>query len=171
MSKNGGAGALRRREILQPLDSYQERNLEESDPFTTVYISPCQIQVSNDPYKPIPVEDLVPCNLTLYECPNLHTNVLSTINLTVAYDFELYFKTGSDFTTSLTALEGSQLQHVASVSGLLDCSSAYIFARSGKNRFLESSEILTSSEQAALVAHPGGSASDDPTNAPNESTM
>ena len=144
-------GLLRRRGVLSPLAANAERGLEDADLFSTLYISPCQVQISNDPFTTVAFQDLVPCNATSYECPNARENVTATSELKVSYDFELRYKTNSDLDTSLAALEGSQLQHEASLTGLLDCG-AFSFTRSGSSRKLQSAELLSSSEKAALVA-------------------
>lgn len=142
---------LRRRGNLEPLVEPQERELEDIEPFTSVYISPCQTQISNDPYKNTSFADMVPCNRTTFECPNALANVRSTSNFTVSYDFELYLKTGIDLESALVALEGYQLQHAAYFMGLLDCG-AVSFGRSGSFRKLNSQELLSTSQKAALIA-------------------
>jgi hypothetical protein len=144
-------GLLRRRGNLEPLVAPQGRELDDIEPFTSVYISPCQTQISNDPYKNTSYADMVPCNRTTFECPSALTNVSSTTNVTVLYDFEIYYKTGLDLETALVALEGYQLQHAAYFMGLLDCG-AVSFGRSGSIRTLKSQELLSSSEKAAIVA-------------------
>ena len=161
MVNHNNEGLLRRRGILEPLAADSNRVLEESNVFSTLYISPCQVEISNDPYTSIPYEDLVPCNLTYYVCPSSSNDVAATTNISVSYDFELRYKTGADLNITLTALEGSQLQHAASMTGLLECG-AFTVTESGSLRMLQTQDLLTTSEQDALVA-----ISSDPRDAPD----
>jgi hypothetical protein len=142
--------ALKRRGVLQPLSENAERNLEDRNPFTYIYVSPCQIEVSNDPYKQVPYEDMTPCNLTSYECPNLRANVRRTATMSIAYNYELHYKMGSDINATLETLEGSQLQHLAYMAGLLQCDGISV-SRIGNDRVLESDSLLSSKEQKALI--------------------
>jgi hypothetical protein len=151
MVNHNNEGLLRRRGILAPLAADADRVLEESNVFSTLYISPCQVEISNDPFNSIPYEDLVPCNLTSYECPTARDGVAATANISVSYDFELRFKTGSDLDITLAALEGSQLQHAASMTGLLECG-AFSVTQSGSVRNLQTEDLLTTSEKDSLVA-------------------
>ena len=160
-NNNMNEGLLRRRGILEPLAANADQDLDDRSLFSTLYISPCQVQISNDPFNTVSYEDLVPCNLTLYECPDARDGVKSTANITVSYDFELRYKTNSDLETSLAALEGSQLQHAASLTGLLDCG-AFSFSRSGSVRNLQTLDLLSSTEKDALIA-----VSSDPKDAPD----
>lgn len=140
---------LRRRAKLEPLNGIEdERGLQNEDPFSTLFISPCQIKVSNDPFEDIPYEDIIPCNLTEYECPNDNA-VTSRTELLINYDFELHFVAGADRDVTLDALEGAQLQHAAALAGLLDCGATAIDR--GNNRALQAS-LLTDDEKKALLS-------------------
>ena len=141
---------LRRRGVLQPLSENAERNLEDRNPFSYIYVSPCQIEVSNDPYKQIPYNNLMPCNLTSYECPNVGANVQQTETLSITYNYELHYKVESDINATLETLEGSQLQHLASMTGLLQCDGISV-SRTENDRFLESDSLFSSKEQDALI--------------------
>jgi hypothetical protein len=142
--------AFQRRGSLQPISVISQRNLEDRNPFSYIYVSPCQIEVSNDPYKEISYEDMTPCNLTSYECPSVRSNARWTANLSIGYNYELHYKVGSDIGATLETLEGSQLQHLAYMAGLLQCDGISV-ARIGHGRDLGSESLLSSQEQAALI--------------------
>lgn len=145
---------LERRGQLAPLAETTERDLQ-TDPFSTLYVSPCQIQVSNDPFdEPLDVLDLIPCNLKQYGCPGRQDG--PTIDIPVEYDFEIHYDTSADFDTTMKALEGASLQHAANLAGLLDCNptETAVERQNGNNlrrlnRYLQS--LLTDEEKAALI--------------------
>jgi hypothetical protein len=143
---------LQKHSVHEPtsVDIDAERKLEERNPFTYVYISPCQIEVSNDPYQQISYEDMTPCNLTSYECPNVQSNVPRTTTMQIGYNYELYYTIGSDINATLETLEGSQLQHLASLTGLLQCDGISV-SRMGNDRDLASDSLFSSKEQEALI--------------------
>lgn len=147
---------LERRGQLAPLaETPTERELQ-TDPFSTLYVSPCQIQVSNDPFdEPLDVLDLIPCNLKEYGCPGRQQDG-PTVDIPIEYDFEIHYDTDADFETTMKALEGASLQHAANLAGLLDCNptETAVERQNGNNlrrlnRYLQS--LLTDEEKAALI--------------------
>eukprot|EP00545_Synedropsis_sp_CCMP1620_P005201 CAMPEP_0119008856 /NCGR_PEP_ID=MMETSP1176-20130426/3987_1 /TAXON_ID=265551 /ORGANISM="Synedropsis recta cf, Strain CCMP1620" /LENGTH=457 /DNA_ID=CAMNT_0006961265 /DNA_START=131 /DNA_END=1504 /DNA_ORIENTATION=- len=143
---------LRRRAKLEPLSVDSERDLQDGDPFSTLFISPCQIKVSNDPFDEVPFEDIIPCNLKEYECPRNDISSTSRTELVISYDFEIHYASGVDLDATLDALEGAQLQHAASLAGLLDCGATAISRGGGARALQASSSLLTDDEKNALIA-------------------
>ena len=137
---------------------FQSRYLQDSDatlpPFDVLYISPCQIAISNDPLNPDTIV-AIPCNRTKFECPV--PNVTAQSTLFVDFDYELHYTLGSNLTQTITALEGSMLNHLATLVGLDDCIDANVTvatASGGGNRQRQRNlqqPFFTPEEQALFV--------------------
>lgn len=149
-----------RREELGPLRSGRAL-VEEDDEelFSTIFISPCQIKVSNDPFQDgdtagAPDEDLLPCNRTAYECPSdnlMNQSAAEPLNYEVNFDYEVHYVTGTSLERSLEELEDLTLQHLAVLADLFDCegrTNTKVEERSG-GRKLQS--ILEDQYRDALV--------------------
>ena len=108
------------------------RELEEdtaSDLFNVVVISPCQTFVSNDPEDVADNVVRTPCNITSFVCFDTTEVDTSSGNsapttpseVTVDFDYELWYTNADKFNTTVSQLESSMLQHLAKVFNLLEC--------------------------------------------------
>ena len=122
---------LLRRSELPPID--QSRELDNADEeaagiFSVVVVSPCQVFVSNDPSTNENDEELkrIPCNITSFECfgtqeTDYGSSSSGPSEVTVKFDYELWYSNPKQFNLTVVQLESSMLQHMAKVFGLLDC--------------------------------------------------
>jgi len=119
---------LLRSSQLAPLDVSRELPEESrgADLFTLVKISPCQTFVSNDPTEEENVKR-TPCNITSFECVDNTSNAsgtsagVSPSDVTVDFDYELWYTKPDLFNVTVVQVESSMLQHLAKVFGLLEC--------------------------------------------------
>jgi hypothetical protein len=119
------------RAVAKPQDPIaMERDLQEPlDPDDewkgfALYISPCAIEASNDPFTAEEIDAMKVCEQDFYGgCIDdiAEFNTTGLFQLRTAFDYELHYQTGANFTTALAALEASMLEHVASMVGLSDC--------------------------------------------------
>lgn len=122
---------LLRRSELPPIDQSRELDEEAADEeaadiFSLVVVSPCQVFVSNDPSANEEEIKRIPCNITSFECfKNLETDNGSSSSgpseVTVEFDYELWYSNPKQFNLTVVQLESSMLQHMAKVFGLLEC--------------------------------------------------
>jgi len=130
--------------------------------FGTIYISPCEKKISNDPFEDADLlEDLAPCDRTIYECPRELPQISEVTGeveefrepteFIIKFDYEMHYDEDADLSKTMSGLEGSYLNHLAASTGLLDCevTSAEIRNR-GNNRRLKST--LSPDQLAALLA-------------------
>jgi len=133
---------------------------ETDELFGTIYISPCQKKISNDPFEDAdPLEDLSPCNRTSYECPKETTEIseitdgkivlTKPLELVINFDFEMHYDEDADLDETMNDLEGSYLQHLAALTGMLNCEITSAEVRNSGNRRLKA--FLTEEEQDALI--------------------
>jgi hypothetical protein len=121
---------LRRRGLLAPILPYRELESEnQTDPFTVLYISPCQTRISNDPLHAtddFQESSSVPCNVSSFECfaERGVTNETTVSTLVVSYQYELWTNVGANFNQTVKGLESFMLRHLASITGLDTCSSS-----------------------------------------------
>lgn len=160
---------LRRRGKLAPLQRALQQNItnttnttsgtNSSFPFQVVFVSPCQIAISNDPDTSPSLFEEIPCNVTQFLCPdaNITTPSGNPDTLFVDFDYEIHYTVGADFNVTVEALEGAMLQHLASFAGLEDCPVPSLSNTFGQRRLDESStqnrrlQFFTTEEKAAIV--------------------
>ena len=119
------------RAVAKPQDPIGlERDLQEYlDPEDgwrgfDVYISPCTIEASNDPFTAEEIDAMKVCDQDFYgRCIDniADFNTTGLLQLDTTFDYELHYQIGADFTKTLAALQASMLEHVASMVGLSDC--------------------------------------------------
>ena len=137
------ASALRRRVQLEPLDPSQrltmgevvedaEESLSKANSITINgnldhYVSPCQFRVSNDPILVSGPEEV--CDATIYGCVRDHSFLLTANDdvkeLALRYDYDMYYdqydSQMSNVQDMIEFLEGSMLEHLASLLNLKQC--------------------------------------------------
>jgi len=131
---------------------------ETDELFSSIFISPCTKKISNDPFEDAdPLEDISPCNRTSYECPREMIQVSPTtgeeiepLELVIDFDFEIHYDEDVDLVETVNDLEGAYLQHLAALTGLLNCDSVSAEVRNKGNRKLQS--LFTQAEEDALIA-------------------
>jgi hypothetical protein len=124
------------------------------------YVSPCEFRVSNDPMLD---SDQDVCDTTIYGCVRDHTFLIhamdDVIQFPVSYDYDVYYKFDSPdytFMDMVDFLEGSILEHLASLLGLKQCPPAPI--SNGRNRDGTGNnrnrrlEAFTEEQKAAFIA-------------------
>jgi hypothetical protein len=89
-----------------------------------LYISPCAIRASNDPFTDEEIDAMEECARDFYggcieDIADLNTTGLFQMSTT--FDYDLHYQTGANFNTTLAALEASMLEHLASMVGLSSC--------------------------------------------------
>jgi hypothetical protein len=125
------------------------------------YVSPCEFRVSNDPML---VSDEDVCDTTIYGCVRDHTFLIHAMDdvkqIPVSYDYDVYYKFDSPssytFMDMVDFLEGTILEHLASLLGLKQCPPAPI--SNGRNRDGAGNdrqrrlEAFTEEQKAAFIA-------------------
>ena len=167
--------SFRRRGQLAPLDPTEEEPnefegnvssyLSESNIFDH-YVSPCEFRVSNDPML---VSANNVCDTTIYGCVRDHSFLIhardGVIELPVSYDYDLFYKLDSSdymFDDIVEFLEGSMLEHLASLVDLKQCpptptSTGRNRAGNGNNG-LRRLETFTEQQKTAFIAVKSGPA-------------
>jgi hypothetical protein len=110
-----------------------------------VYISPCLVEASNDPFTPEDIDAMKICDQDFYgSCVDdiADFNTTGLFKLGITFDYELHYQIGANFTKTLAALEASMLEHLASVVGLNDCQQG----RNLRNRQLRFRQLQLLSE-------------------------
>lgn len=102
------------------------------------YVSPCEYRVSNDP---LLVSDEELCDATLYGCVRDHTFLIQANDeikeVDIQYDYDMYYKFDSevhDFQEMVEFLEGTMLEHMASLLDLKQCPPSYLSSARGPHR-------------------------------------
>lgn len=117
---------LRRRGELAPLQrSLGEDGLDDDeDPFEVyILVTPCSVRVSNDPINESDELEEDPCNITRFECPPALPGG-TTKDVVVPFDYEMHYDDAGNWNETVRALESNVLQHLALLTGLMNCRTA-----------------------------------------------
>jgi hypothetical protein len=95
-----------------------------------LYESPCILEVSNDEFSPKTIDTFDVCDLDFYGgCMEDAGDLVNTYSgdelfeLKVYFDYELYYRNGANPVITRQHLEGTMLEHLASVLTLNTCDS------------------------------------------------
>ncbi|CAB9508553.1 expressed unknown protein [Seminavis robusta] len=120
------------------------------------YASPCEFRVSNDP---LVVFDQDVCDATIYGCTGDHSFLVQANEdvrpLELKYEYDLYFgydSTSHEFQDMVDFIEGTMLEHMATLLGLKDCNGASAIVRRRHNNNRRKLESFTDELKAAFVA-------------------
>jgi hypothetical protein len=105
------------RDLQEPLDAEGWKGFD-------VYISPCVIEASNDPFTIQDIDEMKVCDQDFYGgCIDdiADFNTTGFLQLGTTFDYEIHYQIGANFTKTLAAAEASMLEHIATLVGLTDC--------------------------------------------------
>lgn len=101
------------------------------------YVSPCEYRVSNDP---LIVTESDVCDATIYGCVRDHSFLIQSNDnvkeISLTYDYDMYYQFNSqmhNFRDMQEFLEGSMLEHLASVLDLKQCPTTTATSRLGES--------------------------------------
>jgi len=110
------------------------------------YISPCDYRVSNDPLV-VAAEEGDVCDATIYGCVRDHKFLLQgndkVKEIDIRYEYDLYYKLEGEMSNEedmLEFLEGSMLEHFASILDLKQCPPASYSRNNGSGANRKPSE-------------------------------
>ena len=119
---------------LEALDASTARELSESeeeseeDLFYDYYKSPCLFEASNDAYSPEKIDAFEVCQTNFYggcheDLQSLETSFPNDdlLEVNILFDYELRYRNRANVTRTIQHLEGTVLEHLATVIGLSEC--------------------------------------------------